>query len=275
MSIGRCFSILASSSYAPFVDAQSMLYPRVNIITSSAISSGGISLLSWPLCCPLAMMVQSTRKYGLFLGQSSSRVMLGRAFRYSRFQARPSCEKARREKNLANAISPCAASSNARSSAARSINFISNPAYWLMIKSSLFFKIVVKRAHRHVRFLNDIGDQRIRHAFSCKADIRSFLYPLFGIDALQLSARQMFHARPRHSIIDLLYHIVRRLNILVIPQIHAKEGKRNPLPFCCIQPDQFAAAFAPAILPKHSASGTALPPTRLVPWMPPVTSPAA
>lgn len=35
------------------------------------------------------------------------------------------------------------------------------------------------------------------------------------------------------------------------------------------------AAFSPAIWPKTKQSRTALPPTRFVPWMPPVISPAA
>ena len=35
------------------------------------------------------------------------------------------------------------------------------------------------------------------------------------------------------------------------------------------------AAFSPAIWPKTKQSSTALPPTRFVPWMPPVISPAA
>ena len=55
-----------------------------------------------------------------------------------------------------------------------------------------------------------------------------------------------------------------------------KEEKRSTIQFAGNQPLTTSfAAFSPAICPKTKQSRTALPPTRFVPWMPPVISPAA
>ena len=55
-----------------------------------------------------------------------------------------------------------------------------------------------------------------------------------------------------------------------------KEEKRSTIQFAGNQPLTTSfAAFSPAICPKTKQSRTAFPPTRFVPWIPPVISPAA